>query len=108
MSLHDDGPGVVGGGAACGVVDLAAISDGGGSGGGGAGRGRRGRQAAAEVTQAVIAQFLVDSASSLNCNNFASITERPMSEKRQIDGCRCSTRVSEIAISSRGGMNLIY
>ena len=75
MSLHDNSPGVVGGGAACGVVDLAAVSDGGGSGGGGAGRGRRRRQAAAKVTQAVVAQLLVDSAGSLNFNNFARVTE---------------------------------
>lgn len=71
LSLHDDGPGVVGGGAGRGVVDIAAVSD-----GGGAGRGRqRWRQAAAEITQAVIAQLLVDSAGSLNYNNFARITK---------------------------------
>ena len=67
LPLHNDGPSVVGGGAASGVVDLAAVTDGGGgSGGGGACRGRGGRQTAAEITEAVIAQLLVDPTSSLN------------------------------------------
>lgn len=67
LPLHNDGPGVVGGGAASGVVDLAAVTDGGGGSGGGAdGCGRGGRQTAAEITEAVIAQLLVDPTSSLN------------------------------------------